>query len=141
MDGSTKPSENVNWGCQGDPAISSRPIDCGTKRVKVEVVFPDCQAVSASGVPMDDSPNHRDHMAYSSANGRCPSTHPYKVAQLHLHVIYKATNGKNLTFSVPTYDFHADFMNGWDQGVYDQLLRECIEGQQYGCEQIASSTA
>ena len=139
MDRSNRPSEKVDWGCQGEPATWPRPIDCGTKRVKVEVLFPDCQAVDDSGVPIDDSDNHRDHMAYSST-GTCPLTHPYKVAQLHLQIIFNATNSKKLGFSVPTYDFHADFMNGWDQGVYDQLLRECIEGQQYGC-QIVSSAA
>lgn len=136
MDSDETPSSHVLWGCQGKVATSNRPVDCGAgNRAKVAVVFPNCQAVNSNG-PVDDSANHRSHMAYSDEQGHCPDSHPRKVVQLHVHVIYQQSDARNLNFGVPWYDFHADFMNGWDEAVLKQAIDECITDERYGCQRI-----
>jgi hypothetical protein len=137
MDGDETPSSHVLWGCQGEVGTSNSPVDCGAgNHAKVEVVFPNCQAVNSNG-PVDDSANHRSHMAYSDEQGHCPDSHPRKVVQLHVHVIYQQSDARNLNFGVPWYDFHADFMNGWDEAVLNQAIDECITDERYGCQRIA----
>jgi hypothetical protein len=76
-------------------------------------------------------------MAYSDEQGHCPDSHPRKVVQLHVHVIYQQSDARNLNFDVPWYDFHADFMNGWDEAVLKQAIDECITDERYGCQRIA----
>jgi Domain of unknown function (DUF1996) len=137
MDGDETPSSHVLWGCQGEASTSNRPVDCGAgNHAKVEVVFPNCQAVNSDG-PVDDSTNHRSHMAYSDEQGHCPDSHPRKVVQLHVHVIYQQSDARNINFSVPWYDFRADIMNGWDETVLKQAIDECITGERYGCQRIS----
>jgi hypothetical protein len=136
-DEDSTPSPHVQWGCQDAVADNPLPVDCGDRRAKVHVEFPDCQSRDASGELIDDSTDHRSHMAYSDSRGRCPSSHPYKVPKLKIHVIYEAHDGRQIQFAVDPYDFHADFMNGWDDAVLKQAIDECITDQRYGCQRIS----
>jgi hypothetical protein len=138
MDGNSTIDTHVKFGCQGSPAKSSKPIDCpAPERAKLEIEFPNCQKVDANRQPVDESANYRSHVAYPSRHGTCPSTHPYRITMLNLHVIYETTKGTALQWSVPYYDLHADFMNGWDQQVLRQAIDDCIQGADNGCQRIS----
>lgn len=98
---------------------------------------PDCW----DGVHLD-SPNHRDHMAYSSFGTwgyrKCPSTHPYVVPGFTLQAWYSIESGDNLAnwkFSSDDMHpdlphgstFHADFWMAWDETVRDIWHDNCID--------------
>lgn len=127
------PSEYVDWGClPGSPYEQNpehRPCAPNTD-TRVQVKFPDCW----DGVNLD-SPNHRDHMAYSKPvlgqgpNAQCPPTHPKKILQIIAWVHY----GKNFPAGEVTlasggsWTAHGDFMNGWDMDTLRRLKRNCID--------------
>jgi hypothetical protein len=47
-----------------------------------------------------DSPNHRDHVSYPArgtfqSNGACPASHPVKLPQIFLEVVWDTTKFNN----------------------------------------------
>jgi hypothetical protein len=77
-----------------------------------------------------DTPDHKSHMAYP-VNGVCPTSHPVAVPMLQAKVAYKLTDGvtEGLTYSSgPSFSFHYDFMNGWNQPRLNYLVAHCING-------------
>lgn len=104
--------------------LQEPPRECpfGT-RLDLFVTFPSCW----DGQNLD-SPDHQSHMAYS--RGECPSTHPVRVPEIALNVIYPTSNGAGITFSSGSrYTAHADFINSWKQRALVTLVRECINDQ------------
>jgi hypothetical protein len=93
----------------------------------MHIVFPNCW----DGVHLD-SADHRSHMAYPGKGGACPSTHPIRLVQLSMHVQYpKLLNGAQGYHLAPNNDGtiptpHADFINGWDQMVLENIVRTCL---------------
>jgi hypothetical protein len=121
-------NSKAQWGCKGPKAPKNphkaTPIDCGAADLTVNVTFPDCW----NGTQLD-SADHRSHMA-ASKRGVCPVSHPIPVPQLQLKVHY----GKNVPAgaytisheSTLTSEFHADFVNGWDQQRLTALIDYCL---------------
>ena len=125
----------------GDQMDSTRfpdnPSLC-TGGLRVQITLPSCWDGQRS-----DSEDHSSHMAYptgSWAGSPCPASHPARIPTLFYEVIYntaavadQVNNGWKLMFpaSVDQFTdegeplFHADFMNGWDQGFLNQALAEC----------------
>ena len=86
------------WTCDGqsDAALESRQPtipDCGEGgKIKAHVFFPSCWDGKHR-----DSPDHRSHVAYglgedgrptSSDPERCPRSHPFKIPQLDVRIVY-----------------------------------------------------
>ena len=104
--------------------------DVGDK-VEMMVIFPQCW----DGVNLD-SPNHKDHMAFSSIAG-CPATHPIAIPQVTINVEFtvktpnQATNWRlasdNYASSTPGgYSAHADWVNGWDEKIMTGFIKNCL---------------
>lgn len=111
-------------------AIPDDPSKC-KDGLRAEVFFPSCW----DGKRVD-SPDHKDHMRYPSLmdDGTCPETHPVRIISLFYETIwdvaaFSGIEGK-YAFSDGDplgYGYHGDFMNGWDQGVLEQAVTECLD--------------
>jgi hypothetical protein len=119
-------------GVQTPASSSATAPTCTTNRLEVSIRFPDCW----DGV-RDDSPNHRDHVAYSRlASGselrECPPSHPVAIPSLRLGLRYPTTGGPSTGLaSGDLTTTHADFMTGWDVGRLEQLIRDCLNQDEY----------
>lgn len=127
--GDAGPSPAVRWQCTGLPMSSSPPAgSCPSgSAIQLSVSFPDCW----DGVRRD-SPNHRDHMAFSVPGGNngyyvCPSTHPVPVPELTIYLNYPTlTHGNVRLSSGPWYTMHADYLNGWDRDRLRERIDTCL---------------
>lgn len=125
------------WTCKGesDTGYSDRKTyipDCTgveEERLVAHVFFPSCW----DGVRID-SADHRSHVAYGLDDGEvvstdpdtCPASHPYKLPQLDLRVVYPITDGTGYRLADGTEQPHADFWNTWDQSALEELLNDCL---------------
>ena len=112
--------EIVAWSCGelgARPRYSVIPACARGGTLQLQVIFPNCWNGTTA-----DSPNHKRHMAYSSA-GRCPVTHPVAVPTIALIVLYPNTPPRGQVAS-GKYAMHADFMNGWDQATLAQVVAD-----------------
>ncbi|KAF2737102.1 hypothetical protein EJ04DRAFT_431754 [Polyplosphaeria fusca] len=118
--------------------------------IRSNIIFPQCW----DGKNLD-SPNHRDHVAhplggaiaFSIVNGTCPASHPIKIPQLMMEVMWNTTGFSNLeewpedgsqplvlsTGDTTGWGQHGDYIFGWkddslqlamDNGCY---LRNCTK--------------
>jgi len=98
--------------------------------IRTNILFPTCW----DGKNLD-SPNHKDHVAYPTSGpatflalgGQCPGTHPVRIPQLMLEVVWDTTkfndksmwpSGVQQPFVLSTGDDtgfgqHADYVFGW----------------------------
>jgi hypothetical protein len=133
------------WTCDGqsDGALETRapsPPDCGDDRVKLQVFFPSCW----DGTRID-SANHRDHVAYAFdeddgtstdiGDDVCPASHPVKIPQLHLRVIYPAQDRAHYHLADHASIAHADFWNTWGQAELEQAVVGCLRAGK-NCDQL-----
>jgi hypothetical protein len=119
----------------GPPVAPGSPTTaptCATPDLRMEVNFPDCSNGET------DSADHQSHMAYSQpaadGNGRwvCPSTHPIPVPQLNLKYRFATKGGPDFALgSGDVSTVHADFMNGWNEERLAQLIRDCLNANEY----------
>merc|ERR1712199_62892 len=73
------------------------------------------------------------HMAYTvdgTVGGDCPPGFPKRLPQIQLFVRINNYEGGQYTFSdntLPTDEevFHADFMNGWQEGKLEEIIAGC----------------
>jgi hypothetical protein len=118
-------------GISGTPNI---PVcDGGNQSIGMYLVmivrFPQCW----NGRDLD-SADHRSHMAYSTPGVGCPSTHPVPLPEIEEHIRYYVPPGTNTqgwrlasdTYSGPAgYSGHADWWNGWDQTIGQDIIDTC----------------
>jgi hypothetical protein len=122
-------TDNVlGWNCQDSDPYLPTPPDCGSRNLKLHLVFPSCW----DGVNLD-SPDHRSHMSYPVA-GQCPETHPVKLLRMSLHVTYGITDGRGYQLASDAErgvsdgrSAHSDFWNTWDQAALEHLVEECLQ--------------
>ncbi|KAG9234208.1 hypothetical protein BJ875DRAFT_504869 [Amylocarpus encephaloides] len=130
------PAQNaVTFAClgTGTPEFHGFPdINC-PDGLRAQVFFPSCW----NGKDMD-SPNHKSHLAYPAGmdHGACPKSHPKRFISIFYEVIFNTPkfadkwHGKEQPFFVsngdPTgYGYHADFVNGWKEGVLQKAINDC----------------
>jgi hypothetical protein len=122
---SAKPKA-ASWSCQGGKT-GPMPTDCGKKKVRAHVKFPNCWDGVAT-----DSADHRAHMTYSTKSGGCPSTHPIAVPAVSIVLVYPITDGRTISLSSGSAStLHGDFWNTWDQAALESFTSTCIGGS--GC--------
>lgn len=127
----TTPQEGVvDWGCGGGGGannVNPSPVDCDPNGenpyVKLRVKFPSCLKWDTL-----DSADHQSHAVYPDPVTGCPQGFGREVPALHLIVRYDTSNGDNLARGAEFDDIdgvHADFINGWDSGVFRTLNERC----------------
>lgn len=122
----------LNYDLPAEASLSRHTFPDDLSRCKnglrVEFFFPSCWDGRL------DSPNHMDHVQYPDLvqDGTCPSTHPYRLVSLFFEIIWDVNifsqHDGEYVFSNgdPTgYGFHADFMNGWEEGVLQNAIDNC----------------
>jgi len=124
----------VNHKCMGPyidtPDFPANPEQC-TGGIRAEVSFPSCW----DGVNLD-SEHHNTHVSYRVGGhwegGECPSSHPVMMPTVFVEAHYETQHiyqpGDQLVYSMIDYvghGFHADFLNGWQPGIMDQLIEYC----------------
>jgi uncharacterized protein DUF1996 len=112
------------WSCGGIGGklrVSVLPQCRVSEALELRIHFPNCW----NGKTLD-SPDHKRHMAYS-VNGVCPKTHPTPVPTVALILIYDSVP-KRARLASGKFGLHADFINGWDEDVLEQL----VAGLNYG---------
>ena len=112
------------WSCGGIGGrlrVSVLPQCRVDEALELRIHFPNCW----NGKTLD-SPNHKRHMAYS-VNGVCPKTHPTPVPTVALILVYDSVP-KRARLASGSFGLHADFNNGWDEDVLEQL----VAGLNYG---------
>lgn len=121
----SRPQLSLSWACSDSSPFFSRPSNCGSRKIKAHIHFPECW----DGVNLD-SANHRSHLAYASGR-TCPSTHPVLLPRLSLHITYGIQNGTGATLSSDHAapggtQLHADFWNTWNQEFLEFLVVTCL---------------
>lgn len=113
------------------------------KMLRMIVGFPQCW----DGKNLD-SPDHQSHMAYTCGNeclkadgkigatvNGCPATHPVLLPDIALNVTYHnldpnaeyRLSSDNYSNAHPGgYSLHADWMNAWDEGTINRLVKNCL---------------
>jgi Domain of unknown function (DUF1996) len=111
--------EVVAWSCSGGPRTRYAVIpQCGEDDLlQLQVNFPDCWNGKAR-----DSGNHKSHMKYAVA-GNCPKSHPVAVPRIAIVLLYPPVS-RYARVSSGKFATHADFINGWDQQVFERMARE-----------------
>jgi Domain of unknown function (DUF1996) len=137
------------WTCEGEPdaAIESRKAkipDCGGNvRIKAHVFFPSCW----DGEHVDAS-DHRRHLVYGldrrgrvsvTDPDRCPASHPVKVPQLDMRVVYPVSDGRDYRLSDGRAVPHADYFNAWEPRALQKLVAECLGRAGRSCGLVEDS--
>jgi hypothetical protein len=126
------------WGCSADSGYRYNaaipPCPAGA-RVSMEIDFPQCLAVDGAGRPLIDSADHRGHAAYPDPPRGCPGSHPYPIPAITFVVdwiVPAGTDSSVLRLASDHYaggpggfSRHGDYIEGWDDAVRDQFVRNC----------------
>ena len=116
-------------------------IDSCQGGLRAEIQFPSCW----NGVDLD-SHNHTTHVAYPYLlrDGACPDGYPERFLTIMYETIYWVNTftgqpGQYVFAHGDTtgYGYHGDFINGWEDGVIQQFLDQCVDpsgsGHQEDC--------
>jgi hypothetical protein len=105
--------------------------------VRAHIKFPSCW----DGVAPAPVGNDSAHMRYPS-KGACPDGY-VPVPELHMVIAYKIQDGRGATLASggglndPTsiYTMHADYFHAWEQGLFEQLVENCLneDGPEVSC--------
>jgi hypothetical protein len=109
----------VSWSCGGVggiPRFSAIPACRPDDALELNVRFPNCWNGKVT-----DSRDHRRHMAYSSAAGQCPASHPARLPTITLVLLYPP-QPRGAQPSSGKFAAHGDFMNGWEQEALQRLV-------------------
>lgn len=121
-----KDQAQVRWLCQGGgsagPMQLAPPTCPSGQHLTLVIRFPDCW----DGANLD-SKDHMSHVVFNR-RGVCPSTHPVPIAQLRLNVQYHGSDGGSISLAPAANPSapHADWINAWDLGSLERLVRRCI---------------
>jgi hypothetical protein len=132
---SAQPQGMINWECQTPSNATlgtggSIPSCAKGNNLKVRINFPSCW----DGFNLD-SPDHKQHMAYSGNSG-CPVSHPVDLPHISFIIswnsIKSSTQGWRLSSDMYSskmpggYSFHADWMEAWKPEIRNTWFKNCI---------------
>jgi len=137
MDGTQGESEAAYFGCANRYIghVQHIPTECDAgDDISVTVNFPQCW----DGRNLD-SVDHKRHLAFTTAtdNHGCPASHPVALPRISINVTFDVTPSSDVSkwrLSSDMYgtdrpaglSLHGDWMNGWDPGILDRLVKNCI---------------
>lgn len=129
---------DVTWSCEGTgrPLTNAPPATCSTRLLKVNIKFPQCW----NKVQFLDSRNRPELLRMAGRNGDCTFNDKKWRAvpqiTMSLNFVLPTTDVGTITVAgddhvegdgqLPYGSMHADFMNGWNQAVLTDLVRDCI---------------
>lgn len=135
----------ANWGILWD---SNHIQACGgpTQYLRMIISFPQCW----DGVNLD-SPDHQSHMSYVCRDrnrcdigggqlgfraNSCPASHPIALPSIAINSDYDGNLSRSKTYRLSSdnypltypggYSLHADWMNGWDEGIIGRIVKNCL---------------
>ena len=115
------------------PSCTDIEPDSGRNRLELRIAFPQCVKLDSNGNPVLDSSDHKSHVAYTTDNNQCPSTHPYPMPRIVEAFRFPSDGqvGDDVSISsdhgaTPGSTLHADFWNTWNQPAMEELVRLCI---------------
>lgn len=81
-----------------------------------------------------DSPDHKSHVTSSKWHGnRCPASHPVLITTITFNILYPVNESDDTSkwklssdMGQPGTSFHADWINGWDEGIERVWLDNCV---------------
>lgn len=120
----------IRWSCNDGSKLGDRPpTSCpGVQGPTMDVQFPTCW----DGERLT-SPNGKDHVRYGAGInlvGACPSTHPFRIPQIHAQFNWpsRALGGKlSCDHERPAGTCaHADYFTAWDPVVQAELVERCL---------------
>ena len=139
----SKNNEQNNWGVMW--ADNHIKASCGgeNQMLRMIVNFPQCW----DGKNLD-SPDHKSHMAFVcgdqclKADGKlgntfnaCPASHPVLLPTITINADfyrldaaakYRLSSDNYSTAYAGGYSLHADWMNGWDEGTINRMVKNCL---------------
>ncbi|MBE9498100.1 MULTISPECIES: DUF1996 domain-containing protein [Streptomyces] len=121
------------WEC-GDSYFNTEfPTDCPDRadvQLNIRLQAPSCWDGSSL-----DSADHRSHMAYpvvkeGTNDNVCPAGHPVALPMIEFKMAFPVNGDLSAArlASGPSYSFHYDFFNAWDDATLDALVDHCIVG-------------
>jgi hypothetical protein len=130
----TSPGAGYHFQCVSQGWQSAKPhipVCAVGDRLLWKVVFPRCW----DGVNLD-SPDHKSHVV-NVVGGVCPASHPVLLPEISFSIYVNVRRGDDTSkwrlasdhydANLPGgYSSHADWWNGWEQRVLEQIVRECL---------------
>ncbi|MDT0437406.1 MULTISPECIES: DUF1996 domain-containing protein [Streptomyces] len=121
------------WEC-GDSFFNVEfPANCPSRadvQVNIRMQAPSCW----DGVNLD-SPDHKSHMAYTvvkpgTNDNMCPADHPVALPMIEFKMAFPVNGDLSQVklSSGPSWSFHYDFFNAWDDATLKALVDHCIVG-------------
>jgi hypothetical protein len=115
-------------------------------QLEMNIQFPNCLKLNRKGKPRTGSGNFRNHASYSDPNSsnECEASFPYRIPTLNLEVRYNlqelrasladdvvnnVTNWRLSTGDTSGAGAHADFISGWPEDLFQQILHNCDDGK------------
>lgn len=134
--GATGPQEDqpYEFRCEGAEEFRSAEGGeiprCSTDELlTLSITFPECW----DGQNLD-SPDHKSHVAAAGAS--CPSSHPVRIPTITMNVrwpVWDHANTEGWRLASDAYEgpggfsAHADWFNGWDPAVFEEIVDNCLE--------------
>jgi hypothetical protein len=134
---SPQPEQMVYWECEtpSHRALShgsSIPSCAKGNNLKVRLNLPSCW----DGFNLD-SPDHKQHMAYSK-NNQCPVSHPVDLPHVSFNVFWNSLPSSTEKWRLSSdmysstmpggYSFHVDYMEAWRPEIRTTWFKNCVLG-------------
>jgi hypothetical protein len=118
----------VQWDCGNGGLESPHMYQCpgtASQPIHASLIFPSCW----DGVHLD-SADHKSHMAYAGAGGKCPADHPVSLPEITFEVDFPGIAGGPDYYlaSGGIYSWHGDVFADWDNQVQNALVIACLNG-------------
>ena len=94
--------------------------------------MPTCWNETAGIGDTGDPVNHVAYTTNGAVSGPCPTGYNKRIPQVQLFVRIPKYNGGTYQLADGSDLFHVDFMNGWADGKFEQILDECEPSGEVG---------